>query len=128
VTGEHAVKLEIKKELDAIEQAGIEFVTSTEFNWSDDWDALCANARNRYDAYDREVALRIQYQGQGRTLVLMKITVRDPSESSSSLSFPHLHFHSIASCKAQPTFKNKLICGQLELKPKLHVVRLGIGF
>ena len=55
VTGEHAVKLEIKKELDAIEQAGIDFVTSTEF---DDWDALCANARNRYDAYDREVALR----------------------------------------------------------------------
>ena len=54
--------------------------------------------------------------------------VRDPSESSSSRSFPHLHFHSVASCKAQPTFKNKLICGQLELKPKLHVVRLGIGF
>ena len=56
------VKLEIKQELDAIEQATIDFVTSTEF---DDWDALCANARSRYDAYDREVALRLHRLTQG---------------------------------------------------------------
>lgn len=58
VTAEHAVKQEIKEELDANERAAIDFITSTEFNRSDDWDALCANAKNRYDAYDREVALR----------------------------------------------------------------------
>jgi hypothetical protein len=97
-TAELAVSQQSKQRLDANEESGMDFSTSTELYPS--------GPSDYHDDSD----------------------VRDPSQSSSSRSFPHLHFHSVASCKAQPTFKKKLICGQLELKPKLHVVRLGIGF